>query len=770
MNWSNYDDVLGQMRLAGLVVDSLEVGRMRRAKVEGDREKRGWYSLHELRLDSGDTVLVGSFGVWRGSEANAQKIELKRQALTDDQRRAMKARIDADRRQADIERRASAARAAERARAAWAACRTDGDSAYLQRKGVAGHGVRYSPRGNLVIPMLDAGGMVHGLQIIYGQKKHGRDKDFWPAGLAKQGHFFLVGPSPGAGVLLIAEGYATAASLFEATGHPCAVAFDAGNLQPVAVALRKHYPRAKILICADDDYLTEGNPGVTKASTAALAINGAWVAPVFAQDRDGVKITDYNDLHAREGLHVVRSQIEAKLRQLGWLHTEAAALRAPDQGGGEAKPSASDLRPIESVEELMARYALVYELPDTVYDSQESKLVPLTSLRNACTSRMISRAWMDSREKRLVRVREVGFDPGCSDPTIRCNLWGGWPTTPKAGGCETLLELLYHLCSEEPNAAALYDWILKWLAYPIQHPGSKMKTALVFHGAQGTGKNMFFESVMAIYGEYGRIIDQAAIEDKFNDWASRKLFLVADEVVARMELFHTKNKLKSLITGEWIRINPKNLGAYDERNHVNMVFLSNETQPIVLERDDRRYCVVWTPQKLDMAFYESVRQEINHGGVAALHDYLLRLPLGDFAPWTLPPVTQAKADLIELSLDSTERFWSEWISRAIPLPLCPARTEDLYDAYRWWCLRHGIAKPAQLSTCVGNWSKRPGAKKLRKRHYQAGSDAATTQSTLILPPDVEADGDMRTLSDQLDNLRESLRLWKEQHGSSRFSG
>lgn len=770
MNWSNYDDVLGQMRLAGLVVESLDVGRMRRVKVDGDREKRGWYSLHELRLDSGDVVLVGSFGVWRGADANTQKIELKRLALSDDQKRALKARIDADRRQADVERKTSAARAAERARRAWAQCDQDGESSYLSRKGVQAHGVRFSGRGNLVIPMCDAGGSLHGLQVIYGQKKNGRDKDFWPAGLAKQGHFFLCGPSPSGGVLLIAEGYATAASLFEATGHPCAVAFDAGNLMPVATALAHHYPRAKILICADDDYLTEGNPGVTKASNAALAVNGAWVAPSFTADREGKKITDFNDLHTIEGLHVVRAQVEARIRQLGWMASAQAVAPAHAQGEGESDPSTEDLRSIETVEELMQRFALVYELPDTVYDDQESKLVPLASLRNACTSRMISRAWMESRDKRLVRVREVGFDPSGKDETIKCNLWGGWPTIPKSGSCETLLELLYHLCSEEHSGQALYEWILKWLAYPIQNPGAKMKTALVFHGAQGTGKNMFFEAVMAIYGEYGRIIDQAAVEDKFNDWASRKLFLIADEVVARMELFHTKNKLKSLITGEWIRINPKNLGAYDERNHVNMVFLSNETQPIVLERDDRRYCVVYTPAKLDMAFYENVRQEINAGGVAALHDYLLNLPLGDFAPWTLPPMTSAKADLIELSLDNTERFWNEWHSRAIPLPLTIARTEDLYDAYRWWCQRNGVGKPAQLSTCVGSWSKRPGAKKVRKRHYHGANHSGTTQSTLIIPVGSTPPDDLAALSEELENMRESLRLWKEQHQGARFSG
>jgi len=66
---------LGQLRAAGLEVDALDIGRLRRCRVEGDREKRGWYTLHEVRLDDGRDVIVGSYGVWQGNENNAQKIE-----------------------------------------------------------------------------------------------------------------------------------------------------------------------------------------------------------------------------------------------------------------------------------------------------------------------------------------------------------------------------------------------------------------------------------------------------------------------------------------------------------------------------------------------------------------------------------------------------------------------------------------------------------------------------------------------------------------------
>ena len=135
MNWTNYDDVIAQLRTAGLQVESIEVGRLRRCRVEDDREKRGWYSLHELRLASGDHVIVGSYGIWRGANANAQKIELARTELNAEQRAALKARIAEDHRQNERIRRAQAARAALRAQRVWELCARDGDSPYLQRKG-----------------------------------------------------------------------------------------------------------------------------------------------------------------------------------------------------------------------------------------------------------------------------------------------------------------------------------------------------------------------------------------------------------------------------------------------------------------------------------------------------------------------------------------------------------------------------------------------------------------------------------------------------------
>lgn len=803
MNHSNYDDVLAQLRGAGLQVDGLEVGARKRCRLDDDREKRGWYHLHELRLDSGDLVLVGSYGVWRGSDPGSMKVELAKASVTTaEQRAALKARIAADRKQAEAARKGEAARAAARASKMWVRLDPTGESEYLRLKCVAGHGVRYSSTGAVIVPMLDAAGLIHGLQAIYPpghikRKRLGRDKDFWPPGAAKQGHFFLIGSPPVGAACLLCEGYATGATLHEATGLPVAIAFDAGNLVHAAAALRARWRGLRVLICADDDYLGKcaacgqlthtgqaacthcgqphgkGNAGISAAAAAALAVEGAWLAPVFGQERptDNKGPTDFNDLHVTEGLQLVRAQIEAKLTALSWRGKVAPAL-PPHQGeGGDAAPDTQDLRSIGSVEDLHSRFALVYEAAEVVFDSQEHKLVPLASMRNICTSRQIHRAWMESSDKRIVRIDEVGFDPGEIDPTVKCNLWSGWPTRPRAGSCAKLLELGEFLCSADSDGDEMWAWLRKWLAYPIQHPGAKMKTAVIMHGPQGTGKNLFFEAVLSIYGRYGRQVDQDTVEDKYNDWASKCLFLVADEVVARMEMYHAKNKLKVLITSDRVRINPKHVTSYSERNHINLAFLSNEGQPMALERDDRRFAVIWTPQKQDNAYYNAVLAEIRNGGEAALHDYLLNLDLGDFGPATLPPMTRAKEDLIELGMESSESFYAEWTAGGcLPLPVVAARSEDLFEAYRHYCAKQGVHRTASMKNFIGSVTKRPGVRRERLRHYKGYSTQVLAQSVVISPRGVDAATDKTALTDGLNAFAEALRDWKKESASSQYGG
>lgn len=715
MNFPNHDDVKSQLQAAGLKIDALEVGTARpvRCRVEGhDAEKRGWYWLYGIDLKDADgqtrQYIAGAFGVYHGNDNGKQKVSIARnggQSLRPEEKAAIAARHKADMARLKAARDAEAHKAAERAGEVWQAYLPTGESGYLAGKGVGAYGVRFAPSGHdtIVVPMLKDGTFLCGLQLIRG-KDRGRkpQKQYWPAGMNKHGAYHLVGPVP-AGLLLLCEGYATGASLFEATGLPAVIAFDAGSLQTVALSLKKRYPASRLLICADDDYRTEGNPGQTAARLAATAASGVVVVPVFQAERPADKKgpTDFNDLHQLEGLHVVRSQIEAAIVAAGW--------KLPVQGG--CQPLAALEADAETVQQAVSCMTLMEVAERFVFiDEQTGGYVFDTITREVCKRdkvvALLPRGvrWDDVKDHpswraRAVYMGQIGFDPTETDPGILCNTWKGWPTKARPGTCGNLLFLLRWLCSEEESIQeALYRWVLRWLAYPIRNPGAKMQTALVVHGPQGSGKNMFFEAVAKIYGVHGTVLTQGALEDRFNaDWCQGKLFVIADEVVARSDVFHLKNQLKSLITGETVRVNPKNMPAHTERNHMNIVFLSNDSMPVILEEGDRRHCVIWTPPKLEAGFYESVGAEIAAGGIAALHHHLLQVDLTGFCPWTKPPVTHAKTELIEQGRDSTEQFIQEWQEGMVvldenrgPLPFCPCESNDLYRAYLDWCKQAGV--------------------------------------------------------------------------------
>jgi putative DNA primase/helicase len=737
--WINYDDVLNTLISHDFVISGLDVGVMRRIKRDGHKQK-GWYIVHEITLDDGRHALIGSFGYWFGCDAFIEKIapgtDVK---LSKEQLEAVKKQHADAQKRAKLQREQDAAKASHMATVAWYKYVQEGESSYLNRKVVRAHGLRFAPSGNgtVAIPMKDTKGKIWGLQIIRGKDRGNKlEKEYWPKGLNKKAHFHLCGSLTSlTPIILIAEGYATGASIYQATDLPVAVAFDAGNLIEVASALHKEYPRARILICADDDYLSEGNPGCKAAESAALAVGGAWIKPEFPFDREGKKLTDFNDLvnfpNCSESTIAV--QITDKLSQLGWVSSVPRA-DATQQGGG-AGDIRSTLKPLLDVTEAVERYSLIYGAGGTMYDHQESSLIPKSDVLDICVDHAW-REWKLHPMRKVVRLSEVGFDPTESDKHILCNLWGGWPTEPKKGQCGILLSLLEHLCSgEESGNNDVYQWVLKWLAYPIQNKGAKMRTALIFHGPQGAGKNLFFEAYAQLFGKYSRIVGQAEIDDKFNDWASGKLFMIADEVVARQELFHIKNKIKALITGDTIRINPKNVAAHDEKNHVNIVFLSNEKQPLVLEKDDRRFAVIWTPEKLHPNYYSDVAEEVKEGGIEALHDYLLQLPLGDFNEHTKPPMTKSKQDLIDINLESGERFLQEWILNELDLPVCPCLSEDLYKAYTDWSKRNGVIRPRELNQIIGNIVKTNGWSRSKPRIY---SDYHFTgevkQRAVIFPP------------------------------------
>lgn len=175
-----------------------------------------------------------------------------------------------------------------------------GNHLYLVKKGVQPNGIGVlgglykdlpSPvrsRGNvLVIPMQNIHGDVLSCQFI----AEDGSKAYMAGSKRKGGFYFMQGGER----LWICEGFATGASLHEESSDSVACAFDTNGLLPVAGALTAIYPGRAIIIMADDDWQTDGNPGVTKAREAADVTGVKVVVPSFSGLNRNPKDTDYND-------------------------------------------------------------------------------------------------------------------------------------------------------------------------------------------------------------------------------------------------------------------------------------------------------------------------------------------------------------------------------------------------------------------------------------------------------------------------------------------
>jgi putative DNA primase/helicase len=235
-------------------------GKIHRFHVNGDKpgSKNGFYILY------GDGLPAGSYGSWKLNQTFTWCGKSEK-SLTENERVKWQEQIAKAKAARDQELKRIHLEAQKRAKAEWENAKPVKEHPYLKAKDVKSYSLREDNKGRLVIPIRDIEGTLHSLQTIDGQG----NKLFLPGG-AIAGHFSSIDCT--GNTLLICEGYSTGATLHEATGRPVACALNCGNLKPVCEALRKKSPDIKIIVCGDDDYQTDGNPGLAKAKEAVEAV------------------------------------------------------------------------------------------------------------------------------------------------------------------------------------------------------------------------------------------------------------------------------------------------------------------------------------------------------------------------------------------------------------------------------------------------------------------------------------------------------------------
>ncbi|MSQ69659.1 MAG: DUF3987 domain-containing protein [Betaproteobacteria bacterium] len=324
---------------------------------KGNGNKAGWCKLFADGLG-------GCFGDFAADFS--ENWQAKRdKPFSPEEREAFKRHSAEAKAQAEAERKAKQGEAASKAVAIWQAAQpAAADHAYLIRKGIKAHGARLH-NDALVIPMRD-GGELHSLQFIGA----GGDKRFLTGGRVA-GCYYSIGTTKGAAALCIAEGFATGATIHEATGYPVAVAFDARNLEPVARALRAKFPDLALILCADDDAAIKGNPGLTKATAAARSVGGLMAIPDFTpeelaayQAKHGKPPSDFNDVHQIRGL-------EAVARAVSGVIESAREAQQPDAGNAPAGDLGGWPAPQPLLAKVTPELYPIDALPDTIRAAAE---------------------------------------------------------------------------------------------------------------------------------------------------------------------------------------------------------------------------------------------------------------------------------------------------------------------------------------------------------------------------------------------------------------
>ncbi|WP_131795489.1 DUF3987 domain-containing protein [Fluoribacter gormanii] len=284
-------------------------GKIHRFSSNGrPQDNAGWYLLHL------DGIAAGCFGDWRTGVNQNWRADIGR-GLSHEEEAEHRNRV----REMQIKRQEEEilikAEAQAKALSIWKKARPSTDThAYLVKKGIKTHSAKQID-GALVLPLRDENSTLHSLQFI----NENGEKRFLVGGRVS-GCYFSIGSIQDAKVLCIVEGFSTGATIHEATDYPIAVAFNAGNLLAVATVMREKFPELTLILCADDDFKVDSNPGLSRATEAARHINGLLAVPKFDTNRPDDK-TDFNDMAEMYGNESVRQVIEQTILSKNLEHT-----------------------------------------------------------------------------------------------------------------------------------------------------------------------------------------------------------------------------------------------------------------------------------------------------------------------------------------------------------------------------------------------------------------------------------------------------------------
>lgn len=670
------EHLAAEMRAAGIEAPPLTFvadGAIHRFASTPGHGAAGWYVVHD---DPAGPLWF--FGDWRlgirrkgngdasgGHSLTPEEIEERSQRLRDLQFKiaAENARFQAG--------------AAIEARERWdRANPASAHHPYLKSKGVEPFGLQQEGD-NILVAMRDIDGKIWSVQEIGPTGwKHNQE------GARRKGCFFQIGEF--GDTFCIGEGFATCATLHMATGYAVASTGDAGNLEPVARALRKKYPDATIIICGDDDWLTRvngkpHNTGKIAAQKVAKAIDGVLVLPWFGPARPQWA-TDFNDVAKLSGPGEVATGI-----RLALIEHEERAREAPPEEPPPAAPEDFDMAPdnrssddgvsLDDFHAYMPAHTYIFAPTREMWppSSVNARINPIPLLdargqplvdKEGKQRTMAAHAWLDRHKP----VEQMTWAPGMPE-LIRGRLIsdGGWierdgVTTfnmyraprrqdgdPAAAGMWT--DHIYRVFGEDATH------IIYWLAHRVQRPHEKINHALVLGGNQGVGKDTLLEPVKYAIGPWNfSEVSPQHLLGSFNGFLKSVILRVSEARdlgdVDRFK-FYDHSKAFTAAPPDVLRVNEKHLREHYVLNVTGVIITSNhKTDGIFLPADDRRHFVAWSELSRDdfgPSYWNDIWRWYQSGGYGHVGAYLAAIDLASFDPKAPPPKTDAFWSIVDAS-------------------------------------------------------------------------------------------------------------------------
>lgn len=390
-----------------------------------------------------------------------------------------------------------------------------------------------------------------------------------------------------------------------------------------------------------------------------------------------------------------------------------------------------------------------------IYDRKLRQRLPSAAVKLALGDAFS--VWQNNEKRWTIPAANLIFDPKMTEPPKDIiNTFEGLPLAPSPDleRCQGIIWLIKFLCNGQADAV---QWLTRWLAYPLQHVGAKLDTAVLMHSTmEGSGKSLLFGDIMRpIYGEYGATVGQVQLESAWSQWQSNKLYGLFEEVVSRDQRYNQTGKIKHMVTGKTVRIESKFMNGWEEANYMNAVFLSNEILPWPIGENDRRMLVLWPEKTLPEKAQKRIGWELANGGVEAFYQYLLDFDLGDFDERTRPPRTPARQRLVELSRASWETFYYQWKSGELGVPFSLCRTQDVHGLFLEWCSRgkeHGLSE-TKLSLFL---STKPDTFKSAGQIFWTDDHKNRRRSIMFVAAGTSPDLDLTSAA----KVGEAVRAWR----------